>query len=197
MKSLFEYIKIYIKSSGVRRNVSLLYSLIMNGCYIVSNILSGIIYRNPWFLAVSVYYALLLFSRAMLLYKGEKAVKGVAISLLILVPLMCFMMVYTTVTGSFRLYSGLLLLFFAVFSVQSFLRAVYGTVKLGKSNEAYGTLSVRLASAGMSVFNLAAPMISAAGLDRRFHYIAIIGLGTLVALPVLISSVSMLLKSKE
>ena len=162
----------YVLNKGFRVSVSLLVSLILNISYLVFNLISGIIYSSPAFIAVSVYYALHICIRYTILNfsagtADDKTVltalrKG-GIMLLIADALITPMLIFGAFEERIRSYSSPVLIFLAAYAAYTLVSAAAGMIISKRDNYLMrrAAYSVRLASGAVSGFNLASALVSA------------------------------------
>lgn len=165
------FIERYLFCRSFRITVSLALSLILNLAYLVFNMISGIVYKSPAFVAVSVYYALLLSIRYIILSRhsaGESihselyACRKGGIILLATNALITVMLLCSALSKAERDYSAVILAVLLCHALFTLIRAGIG-IYLGKRDREpihRAAYSVRIASSAMSFFNLASAAVS-------------------------------------
>ena len=168
---LRSFIERYLFSRSFRITVSLALSLILNLAYLVFNMISGIVYRSPGLIGVSVYYALLLSIRYIILSRHDVgksihselcACRKGGIILLATNALITVMLLCSALSETERDYSVLVLAVLLCHAIFTFIRAGIG-IYLGKRDREpihRAAYSVRIASSAMSFFNLASVAVS-------------------------------------
>lgn len=161
----------YLFSKSFRVTVSLLLSLIFNTTYLGFNLISGIVYRSPAFIAVSVYYALLLSIRYIILSRHDTGedIRGELLAcrkggiLLLLTDVLITVMIFcSALVENEKNYSALVFVFLSCHAVFTVISAGVG-IYLGKRDSEpihKAAYSVRIASSAMSFFNLTSAAVS-------------------------------------
>lgn len=167
MSNFVRYVSLYIKEPGVRFNVAILLGLILNGCYIVFNLVLGIIYGNVWYITVAAYYMLIAALRYLLIGGGEDGCrydtsKTVAALMLAVALPMTGMIIYTVITNSRSAPPRVTLPFFFAYALISILRAAKGlfSSKREKREARRSAHAIRLSVALLSLFNLQTSLFS-------------------------------------
>lgn len=174
MNKFMQYVSIYIKNEQIRFNVAILLGLIFNACYIVFNLVLGILYGNAWFVTVAAYYMLIAVLRYMLIESGgsEREVaeysKTVASLMLILSVPMTGMIIYTVLTNTSHSTPRITLPVFAGYAFFSIFRAIFGLIANKKENASFrkGAHTIRLSLALLSLFNLQTSLLSFIGVNE-------------------------------
>ncbi len=175
MKSFKGYISIVLKNKTVRFYVFVFLGLLTNACYIIFNLVSGIIYGNAWFITVATYYTLIMSVRYLILgnvrggcdgcesyEENIKAVKNCGILMLILGVPITGMIIYTVISDKIYEYSSFVFILLLIYAAFSILRAAYGIfTSTGKSVISNVFHYIRISSALMSLFNLQTSVFSA------------------------------------
>ena len=175
MKSFKGYISVVLKNKTVRFYVFVFFGLLINACYIIFNLVSGIIYGNAWFITVAAYYTLIVSVRYLILGNGQydrvgygstfdsiKAVKNCGILMLILGVPITGMIIYTVISDRTYEYSTFVFVLLFVYAAFSILRAAYGIFTSGKKSVMSNAFHyIRISSALMSLFNLQTSVLSA------------------------------------
>ena len=196
----------YFSDKGFRIRISLLLGLVFNLGYLIFNIVSGIVYGSSDFITVSVYYALLLSIRYIILTKKEAA-SSVSAEILTcrrigtilfatnaLITVMIFCAALTESTKNYSLFVFTVLSVYAIFNVA---RAGIG-IYLGKRNGEpihKAAYSVRMASLAIFFFNLASAVVSRFVSAVDIAEILRLVLCALVSMTVLFLSFSMMFVS--
>lgn len=167
MSNFVRYVSLYMKEPGIRFNVAILLGLILNGCYIVFNLVLGIIYGNIWYITVAAYYMLIAALRYLLIDSGEKSrsddsAKTVATLMLVVALPMTGMIIYTVITNNRSVPPSVTLPFFFAYAIVSILRAVKGLFSSkGESGDSRRVAhTIRLSLALLSLFNLQTSLFS-------------------------------------
>lgn len=173
MSKFIRYVSIYINDERIRFNVAILLGLILNACYIVFNLVLGILYGNPWFITVSAYYMLIAVLRYMLINDGLEAgavdnSKTVASLMTILSVPMTGMIIYTVLTNTSYGTPGITLPVFGGYAFFSIFRAIFGLIANKKENAPFrqGAHKIRLSLALLSLFNLQTSLLSFIGVNE-------------------------------
>ncbi len=165
MKNIISFFYVYTSDSRVRRNVGVLFGIIINSFYILVNLIWGIKHRNVWFVTVAVYYLLITFMRYFSIDTPNTQVSGGevlgALMTVLCIP-MTGLIAYTVITSSARGYPKASLPIFAGYAIFSIFRAVYGLISARRGNTASlrTAHSIRLSLALMSLFNLQTSLFS-------------------------------------
>ena len=168
LRSFFER---YLFSKSFRVTVSLLLSLIFNLAYLVFNLISGILYKSYAFIAVAIYYALLLSIRYIILSRHGTgaspesellACRKGGILLLLTDALITVMIFCSALAENEREYGGFVFSVLSAHALFTVIRAGIG-IYLGRRDKEplhKAAYSVRIASSAMSFFNLASTLVS-------------------------------------
>ncbi len=167
MSNFIRYVSLYIKEPGVRFNVAILLGLILNGCYIVFNLVLGIVYGNIWYITVAAYYMLIAVLRYLLIDGGEggcsdEGAKTVSSLMLVVALPMTGMIIYTVITNNRSALPSVTLPFFLVYAIVSILRAAKGLFVSKRENGRSRRVAhaIRLSLALLSLFNLQTSLFS-------------------------------------
>ena len=179
IKSIINYIKLYFSDSAVRLNFSLALSLVLNICYIVFNVVAGIVYSSIWFVTVAVYYLIVVSVRYLVFGANNGDMndleyvhissRAVGILLLFLSIAMACMMTYTVLSNKGARYPQYVLLIFLIYSVYTFVRAITGLIisRIKSSQTERLAHTIRLSCALMSFFNLQISYQTSYGASQR------------------------------
>ena len=167
MSNFIRYVSLYIKEPGVRFNVAILLGLILNGCYIVFNLVLGIVYGNIWYITVAAYYMLIAVLRYLLIDGGEggcsdEGAKTVSSLMLVVALPMTGMIIYTVITNNRSALPSVTLPFFFAYAIISIFRAVKGLFASKKETGESRRVAhaIRLSLALLSLFNLQTSLFS-------------------------------------
>lgn len=178
MKDLRGYIFVVLKNKTVRFYVFAFFGLIINACYIIFNLISGIIYGNAWFITVAAYYTLMVSVRYLILgnlcsadckseYSIEniKSTKTCGTLMLILGAPITGMIIYTVVSNITYNYSDFVFVFLFIYAAFNILRASFGIFSVKEKPDLSNLVNyVRMSSALLSLFNLQTSVFSAIGI---------------------------------
>ena len=193
----------YVLNKSFRVNVSLLVGLIPNLIYLAFNLISGIRYASPAFIAVAVYYALHVCIRYTILNSSDKSSERVGeiaacrkggILLLIADLLITPMLLFGAFAGGAGSYSTAVLIFLASYAAFTLVSAGVGIAKSKKEKALIqrAAYSVRLASSALSVFNLVSALTSSFAYDKAASGTVMLLLGIAVSSFVLYLSLTMI-----
>lgn len=174
MKRFVGYISEYFKNKALRFHVSIFAGLILNTCYIIFNLVSGIIYGNVWFITVAAYYTLAVSVRYLILgshrsdrddidfmIESARATKICGTLMLILGVPITGMIIYTVISNRSYEYSAVVFILLFVYALFSVTRASLGIFSSKKKSSATRVAHlVRLSSALLSLFNLQTSVFS-------------------------------------
>lgn len=163
MNKLVRYISVYIKSPSVRLYVASLFSIVFNSCYVVFNLVLGILYGDAWFITIAAYYTVIAFLRYLLMDgDADDASHTAGVLMLILGVPMTGMIIYTVIVGKKYTYSAIVSIAFAAYAAFSIFRAISGMIsfKKNKNSARRALYSVRLSAALMSLFNFQTALLS-------------------------------------
>ncbi len=177
------FVKIYLNDFSVRHNVYLLRSLISGVLYSAFNMFAAILYGSRWFLAVSVYYVLLVITRYILYPAAKNQAKNAAVSLslyqrcrrvgvvmLFLNVAMATMIVYTTLTLRAQNHSLIVIYFLGAYSISIFVFNVFSIFYNRRRRLPYSYVIARIISfcaSFMSFFNFVNALIYKLEISRR------------------------------
>lgn len=209
MKSLRGYISVVLKNKTVRFYVFAFFGLLINACYIIFNLLSGIIYGNAWFITVAAYYTLTVSVRYLILgnlrdadgdseysIENVKSIKTCGTLMLILGAPITGMIIYTVISSRIYNYSAFVFVLLFIYSVYGLLRAALG-IFLSKKKATVSKVAnyIRMSSALLSLFNLQTSVFSAIGIGditvRILNFIT----GAAVSISVLVFAVKIIKES--
>ena len=203
MKSIKGYISVVLKNKTVRFYVFVFLGLLTNFCYIILNLVSGIIYGNAWFITVAAYYTLILSVRYLILGNGcfgcdeckssqedIKALKTCGMLMLILGVPITGMIIYTVISDKMYEYHPIVFISLLIYASFSILRAVLGIfTSTKKSGIANAFRYIKISSALMSLFNLQTSVFSAVRVGEGMAKIFNIITGGAVSLSVFLFAV--------
>ncbi len=193
-----------------RTKVSLYPGLAMNTLYVAVNLVSGLLYKSFWFVALSIYYVLLMLMRVFLVGHirnnavGEDMVtekrkyKLCAVLLMVMdlaLAIVVFFMVYWNRGYE---YPGLLIYVMAAYTFSAMAAAIVNLVKFRKYNSPVVTAGrvLNLTAATVSILSLETAMLSEFGKEEspEFHRIMIGLTGAGVCVFVMVMAIYMLKK---
>lgn len=192
-----------IFDGGLRARLSLFFGLVFNLFYLAFNLAFGLFYKSAEPIAVSVYYALLITVRYIILrlYEGELTAetereackKGGLI--LLLADLVIALMIFYSAKGAepknYGIFVFSVLSLHAAFTVT---RAVAGifSQREGLTLRKRAIHTVRLVASAISVFNLSSAVALRFVGDSRLSEVLIMIFGVAISLSVLFLSLSMI-----
>ena len=163
-----------IKNPATRLWISISFGVLLNFVYLAGNMLSTILYKSLWSATVTIYHLLFMTTRMYILYMAKDGSKNnssvclrVGLFLFVLDLPAAFMMIYSVRNGADVHYSGLLLLFFLLYTVYSVTNSIKGMIKWKNDNKPlhYAAKNITFASSLMSLFNLQFSLLSTIGLN--------------------------------
>lgn len=206
----FGFVKIYLSDTVVRHNVYLLRSLISGVLYSAFNMFAAILYNSRWFLAVSLYYVLLVTTRYILYLTSKKhayddkdslslyhSCRAVGVVMLFLNVAMATMIVYTTLTLRGQSHSLLVTYFLAVYSVSVFIFNVTSVLYNRKRQLPYSYIIARIISfcaSFMSLFNFVNSLVYRLEINERLAKLINGSVGATVIFSVLILCITVIYK---
>lgn len=175
MKGFAGYISVVLKNKTVRFYVCVFLGLLINACYIIFNLVSGIVYGNAWFITVAAYYTLIVSVRYLILGSSRSthggyecsiediiAIKTCGILMLILGVPITGMIIYTVISDRIYKYSSLVFVLLFIYAAFSVLRAASGIFSSVRKSAATNVVHyIRMSSALLSLFNLQTSVFSA------------------------------------
>ncbi len=203
----------YMSDRELRAVISLSASTLMNICYAVFRIISGILYHSVWSGAVGGYYIVLCFIRILILASGRKIYRqadnqrkrewrvyrlcGILLFILNLAMIgMAAQMIWQNKAYN---YPGMMIYVSAAYTFASFTLAIVNSVKFHKRNNIILSAAklINLAGALMSVFALQTAMFTQFGgtpeLRQTMNFIT----GTGICVIVLLLAVFMIIRSNR
>lgn len=197
------FINHYITNKSFRVNISLFVSLILNLIYLIFNFVSGIKYKSLPFIAVSVYYALHICIRYIILNLSDKeggnkkelaACKKGGILLLVADVLITPMLIFGAFSQNAGSYGALVIVFLSSYAAYTLISASVGIVASARENIPVrrAAYSVRFSSGAVSLFNLVSALSrSSLGNELLSESLNIV-LGATVSLFILYLSIKMI-----
>ena len=193
----------YFQNKSFRVSVSLLLSLALNVIYLIFNLASGIKYGSIEFIAVSLYYALHICIRYIILKRSHvpltereerSACKRGGFLLLFADVLITPMLILGAFTEHAASYSTLVLIFLGVYAASVLISATVGIIVSGRENVPMrrAAYCVKLASGAVSGFNLASALLANFIYDEGVSEMLTVVLGILVFVSVLCLSFIMI-----
>lgn len=154
----------FFRDVRFRTEISLYQGLVINLLYIGMKLFSGIHYRSYWFIALAVYYLLLVIMRVLLLFRRANTVKGelyryrlCGIVLLVMNQALMGIVIYMVRDNRGFDYPGLLIYLMALYAFYSVITAVINVFKYQR----HGSPILSAAK----VINLVAAMVSILSLE--------------------------------
>ncbi len=195
MNAFIRYIFVYFRDSDIRFNVAVLLGLVINSFYIIFNLIIGILYANPWSVAIAAYYILIAVFRYLLIgdTDGQKeAARAVSAIMTVLSFVMLGIMVYTSLGGANKSYPSAVLPIFAAYACISIARALFGLFirDLDSSCPRRTAHAIRLSNALLSLFNLQTSLFAYIGISSGLSVL----LNTLTAA---VASISMFVLARR
>ena len=195
----------YFSDSVFRGKVSLGVGLAINLVYIAIKLVSGIVYRSPWFISLAVYYILLATVRLGLIRpaSGEKAelrrCRFCGIVLLLMNLALAGIVIFIVRRNEHFSYPGYLIYAMAAYSFYAVIAAAISAVKTRRHDSPIfrAAKSVSLIAALVSILSLTTAMLSEFGGDDApaFRFVMTSAVGSFVCLFVTVMAVSMILTS--
>lgn len=181
MHKALSFFSSYFRDRTVRFYVSMLFGLVVNEFYIILNVVSGIVYSDVWFIAVAVYYMILVAVRYLVvgvdffsydkealkkIYSGSQTT-GI-LMMIITVP-MSGILIYTVFYPRELKISGFNLAVFLIYALYSISRTLYLLIFSDKKclNSVFGVYTIRFSASVFSLFNLQTSYLSYTDLTDR------------------------------
>ncbi len=213
LKHRNKYINRYLADAQWRVRLSLLGSVSLNILYVLMQLASGIFYREMWFYALAVYYALLIIMRVFLLRDTAKAVPGrnklrefyryrfCGFLLLIMTQALAVIVFYIARRNRAFEYHSIHTIAMAAYTFAAMTMAIVNVVKYRKFESPLmsAARAISLASATVSMLSLENAMLAAFGKEKNpeFRKIMTVLTGTAVCVFVLGMAVYMIVRANK
>ena len=172
MDRFIRFLSVYFLDKKARFNAAVLLGLILNACYIVFNLVLGILQENVWYITVAAYYTLIVILRYLII-DGNDAADSAAHTVSRLLLIVSFprtgMIIYTVIGGGKSGYPRFVIPIFAAYAVFSIFRAVFGlfVFRKNKTGVHRAAHTIRLALALLSLFNFQTSLLSLISISER------------------------------
>ena len=198
-------ISILKRNKKLRTNISLVFSIMCNTAYVSSNIVFGVIYKCAWFLAMALFYSLLIVIGYIILRADEQILRFPTtvrrfcflsgVLLIFADILISAVMLFTAFGGGFSAVNKVLVGELVFYSVFNFLRLIYSVVQCKRNSELvrHAIYTVRAVSALITLFNFLVTVIHPGANGRTFQVVLTIG----VSLTVFLLAVVLIYRSKR
>ena len=190
----------YLFRESARAGVSLFLGMIFNLLYAAFNVSLGIIYKDAHFIAVGVFYFVMIAMRFIPLDSDLENTDGAeGVLLLVLSFPMCGLIMRTVYLDKATRHAGITLLFLALYAIIGGALAVVRFIrylKNGRRIENY-SYTVPLASTLLAAFNLQVALIEKSGLDSQTKMTLNFITGAFVSLLIFLLGIRAIIRSKR
>lgn len=172
MNRFIRLLSVYFLDKKARFSIAVLFGLILNACYIVFNLVLGILRENVWCITVASYYTLIVILRYIIIdgEGGSESLARTVSSLLLIVACpMTGMIIYTVLSGAKTDYPRFAVPIFLAYAVFSILRAALGLFGYGRHKTPARRVAnnIRIALALLSLFNFQTSLLSLLNIGER------------------------------
>lgn len=200
MNGFMGFICHYVLRERTRAGVALFLGMIFNSLYAVLNLSLGIIYKDAHFIAVGVFYSVMIAMRCVALDSDtEDTERSEGVLLLVLSFPMCGLIMNAVYKNTGARHVGVALIFLALYAIIGGTLAISRFVRYIRWGKrlAHYSYTASLASTLISLFNLQVALVDRAGLYFRTKFIFNFITGAFVSLLIFLLGIRAIVRSKR